>query len=44
MKYLEDDFNWYDGNDEISLCENCQCETHTINNKCAKCGADKEVK
>ena len=34
VKYMEDD--------QISLCKNCWCMTHTINNKCGKCGANKE--
>lgn len=43
MKYLEDDFNWYDGSDEVSLCEGCHCMTHTINGRCGKCSAPKET-
>ena len=27
----------------ISLCKNCWCMTHTINCKCGKCGARKEI-
>lgn len=27
---------------QISLCKNCWCMAHTINNKCGKCGANKE--
>lgn len=27
---------------DISLCKNCWCMTHTINDKCGKCGARKE--
>ena len=30
--------------DEISLCKNCYCMTHTIDGKCGKCGVIKEVK
>lgn len=26
----------------ITLCKNCWCMTHTINGKCGKCGARKE--
>ena len=29
-------------NEQISLCKNCWCMTHTINGKCGKCGANKE--
>ena len=28
----------------ISLCTNCQCMTHTIDGRCAKCWAKKEDK
>lgn len=34
-------FNETDNN-QISLCTNCYCMTHTINGKCGKCGARKE--
>lgn len=27
--------------DDISLCNGCYCMTHTINNKCGKCGEPK---
>lgn len=27
----------------ITLCSNCGCMTHTIKNKCGKCGAKKEA-
>lgn len=27
---------------DISLCENCWCMTHTVEGKCGKCGARKE--
>ena len=27
---------------DINLCRNCCCMTHTINDKCGKCGARKE--
>ena len=27
---------------DINLCRNCWCMTHTINDKCGKCGARKE--
>lgn len=27
---------------EVSLCKNCYCMTHTINGKCGKCKARKE--
>lgn len=26
---------------EVSLCKNCWCMTHTINGKCGKCGVKK---
>lgn len=29
---------------KLTLCPKCYCMTKTINNKCGKCGADKEVK
>lgn len=28
--------------EQISLCKNCWCMTHIINEKCGKCGARKE--
>jgi hypothetical protein len=27
--------------DDISLCPSCNCMTHTVKDRCAKCGADK---
>ena len=29
--------------DPISLCENCWCMTHTIDGRCGKCKAKKEI-
>ena len=29
--------------DDISLCENCGCMTHTIDDKCGKCGVLKDT-
>lgn len=29
-------------NNQISLCTNCYCMTHTINGKCGKCKVRKE--
>lgn len=31
-----------DDPDEISLCTNCYCMTHTVQGKCGKCKADKQ--
>lgn len=28
--------------DNITLCSNCHCMTHTVDNKCGKCGESKE--
>mgnify|MGYP000930669016 CR=1 FL=1 len=28
--------------EQISLCTNCYCMTHTINDRCGKCGARKD--
>ena len=33
-----------DTREPISLCKSCWCMTHTIDNKCGKCGAEKEDK
>ena len=38
---MASDKNMYDS-EQISLCKNCYCMTHTINGKCGKCGANKE--
>nr|DAY24876.1 MAG TPA: YopX protein [Caudoviricetes sp.] len=38
---VHDDIDYME-DDQISLCKNCWCMTHTINNKCGKCGANKE--
>nr|DAV05152.1 MAG TPA: YopX protein [Caudoviricetes sp.] len=39
---VHDDIEECAKDDQISLCKNCWCMTHTINNKCGKCGANKE--
>ena len=28
---------------DVSLCHGCYCATHTINGKCGKCKADKQL-
>lgn len=28
--------------EQVSLCKNCWCMTHTINSKCGKCGEKKK--
>lgn len=52
MKYYngthtEDEYKEFrtsvENSNNISLCPNCYCMTHTIGSKCGKCGTKKEI-
>ena len=52
MKYYngthtEDEYKEFrtsvENSNNISLCTNCYCMTHTIGSKCGKCGTKKEI-